>query len=84
MEDEFRLTSREYATIRGLSVEALRSRRRRELERGNFVIRDGKYFWKNDRPIKGAVIENSHPKETDCFVIQGQKRLIRENVIVVP
>ena len=62
MEDEFRLTSREYATIRGLSVEALRSRRRRELERGNFVIRDGKYFWKNARPIKGAVIENSPPK----------------------
>ena len=75
MEDEFRLTSREYATIRGLSVEALRSRRRRELERGNFVIRDGKYFWKNDRPIKGAVIENSHPKRNGLFRDPGAKKI---------
>ena len=51
MEKDFRLTSSEYAKMRGLSVEALRSRRRRELERDNFICIDGKYWWKNDRPI---------------------------------
>ena len=51
MEKDFVLTSSEYAKLHDLSVEALRSRRRRELERGNFVIRDGKYWWKRDRPI---------------------------------
>ena len=51
MEKDFRLTSSEYAKIRGLSVEALRSRRRRELENGNFILKNGNYFWKNDRPI---------------------------------
>ena len=51
MEKDFRLTSSEYAKLRDLSVEALRSRRRRELERGNFICVDGKYWWKRDRPI---------------------------------
>ena len=51
MEKDFRLTSSEYAKMRDLSVEALRSRRRRELERGNFICVDGKYWWKRDRPI---------------------------------
>ena len=51
MEKDFRLTSSEYAKMHDLSVEALRSRRRRELERGNFICVDGKYWWKRDRPI---------------------------------
>jgi len=51
MEKDFRLTSSEYAKVRGLSVEALRSRRRRELESGNFICVQGKYWWKNDRPF---------------------------------
>ena len=51
MEKDFRLTSSEYAKILDISVEALRSRRRRELENGNFILENGKYLWKRDRPI---------------------------------
>jgi len=60
MEKNFRLTSSEYAKIRGLSVEALRSRRRRELERGNFILKNGNYLWKNDRPMTVKKINSSH------------------------
>ena len=60
MEKDFRLTSSEYAKVRGLSVEALRSRRRREIERGNFICVDGKYWWKNDRPF--MVKTNGHDR----------------------
>ena len=51
MEKDFRLTSSEYAKILDISTEALRSRRRRELENGNFILINGKYLWKRDRPI---------------------------------
>ena len=51
MEKDFRLTSSEYAKLRDLSVEALRSRRRRELERDNYIVVEGKYWWRSDRPI---------------------------------
>ena len=51
MDKIFRLTSSEYAKLIGISNEALRSRRRRKLEQGNF-IKDGKeYFWKT--PLRG-------------------------------
>ena len=48
MEKDFRLTSSEYAKLRDLSVEALRSRRRRELEKDNYIcinISDGFDGW---------------------------------------
>ena len=51
MEKDFRLTSSEYAKLRDLSVEALRSRRRRELEKDNYICIEGKYWWKSDRPM---------------------------------
>ena len=61
MEKNFRLTSSEYAKIRDLSVEALRSRRRRELERDNYIVVDGKYWWRSDRPITVKKKGNSRP-----------------------
>lgn len=54
MDNEFRLTSREYAAILGIQPEALRSRRRRGLENGNFKEIDKKFWWKTplrDRPF---------------------------------
>ena len=51
MEKDFRLTSSEYAKLRDLSVEALRSRRRRELEKDNYICIEGKYWWKSDGPM---------------------------------
>tara|TARA_R110002020_G_scaffold163671_1_gene349794 strand:+ start:2060 stop:2839 length:780 start_codon:yes stop_codon:yes gene_type:complete len=54
MDNEFRLTSREYAAILGIKHEALRSRRRRGLEDGNFKEIDKKFWWKTplkDRPL---------------------------------
>lgn len=54
MDNEFRLTSREYAAILGIQPEALRSRRRRGLENGNFKEIDKKFWWKTplkDRPL---------------------------------
>ena len=51
MEKDFRLTSSEYAKLCDLSVEALRSRRRRELEKDNYICIEGKYWWKSDRPM---------------------------------
>ena len=51
MEKDFRLTSAEYAKLRDLSVEALRSRRRRELEKDNYICIEGKYWWKSDGPM---------------------------------
>ena len=59
MEKDFRLTSSEYAKLHDLSVEALRSRRRRELESGNFICVEGKYWWKRDRPIAVSKKVNS-------------------------
>ena len=51
MNDEYRLTSSEYAKILGISCEALRSRRRRQIET-NYIRDDyGNYWWKNDRPM---------------------------------
>ena len=44
MDDIFRLTSFEYARMLGISQEALRSRRRRNQEDGNFK-KVGKVFW---------------------------------------
>ena len=61
MDKNFRLKSSEYAKMRDLSVEALRSRRRRELERDNYIVVDGKYWWRSDRPITVKKKGNSRP-----------------------
>ena len=51
MDKIFRLTSSEYAKLLDLSNEALRSRRRRNLEDGNFKKVGKEFFWKT--PVKG-------------------------------
>ena len=61
MEKDFRLTSSEYAKLRDLSVEALRSRRRRELEKDNYICVEGKYRWRSDRPFTVKKKGNSRP-----------------------
>jgi len=61
MEKDFRLTSSEYAKLRDLSVEALRSRRRRELERDNYICVEGKYWWRSNGPITAKKKINDRP-----------------------
>ena len=61
MEKNFRLTSSEYAKLHDLSVEALRSRRRRELEKDNYICVEGKYWWRSDRPFTVNKKGNSRP-----------------------
>ncbi len=51
MDEIYRLTSGEYAKLLDLSNEALRSRRRRNLEDGNFKKVGKEYFWKT--PVRG-------------------------------
>jgi len=75
MDNEFRLTSTEYAKILGISVEALRSRRRREIETNYIKDKFGNYWWKNDRPINGAVSSNDHPKKHGLFRVPGAKKI---------
>ena len=55
MDKDFRLTSSEYARLLGITNEALRSRRRRNQEDGNFIQIENKFWWKTpsrDRPIE--------------------------------
>ena len=52
MNDDYRLTSSEYAKILGISTEALRTRRRREQVRNYIRDESGNYWWKRDRPDK--------------------------------
>lgn len=51
MDKIFRLTSSEYAKLIGITNEALRSRRRRNLEDGNFKKVGKEFFWKT--PVRG-------------------------------
>jgi hypothetical protein len=65
MDKDFRLTSSEYARLLGISGEALRSRRRRNQEDGNFIEADNKFWWKTpsrDRPltVKTATNDRAH------------------------
>jgi hypothetical protein len=75
MNNEFRLTSTEYAKILGISVEALRSRRRREIETNYIQDKFGNYWWKNDRPTNAAVEQNDRPKKHGLFRDPGSKKI---------
>jgi hypothetical protein len=64
MDKDFRLTSSEYARLLGLTAEALRSRRRRNQENGNFIQIENKFWWKTpsrDRPLKVKTASNDRP-----------------------
>ena len=54
MEKDFILTSSEYAKLIDISAESLRSRRRRGLYEGQYILRNKSYYWKRPRP------NNSH------------------------
>lgn len=61
MDKDFRLTSSEYARLLGITNEALRSRRRRNQEDGNFIQIENKFWWKTpsrDRPIEVKTVSN--------------------------
>ncbi len=76
MNDDYRLTSSEYAKILGISAEALRSRRRREIETNYIQDKFGNYWWKNDRPINDAVNANDRgPKRNGLFRDPGAKKI---------
>jgi len=55
----YKFSSTQYADMLGISTEALRSRRRREIFRNWKKDEFGNYWWKDDRPNKNAVNENN-------------------------
>ena len=52
MENEFVLSSTEFAALLGISTESLRSRRRRGMYRDQYVLKNKSYAWKRPRPNK--------------------------------
>jgi hypothetical protein len=50
MENDFILTSTEFAKITGISNESLRSRRRRGLYQDQYTLKNKSYRWKRPRP----------------------------------
>ena len=84
MEKDFRLTSREYAAIIGIKPEALRSRRRRGLENGNFKEIDNKFWWKTplgDRPFIVDDRDTSRPIRVQSSVFPASKYRRRGTLI---
>ena len=69
MNEEYNLTSRDYADLLGITTETLRTRRRRETEKNFIIDEHGKYWWKRDRPIQGQ-------KETNVLSGPGPSSLI--------
>ena len=50
MENEFVLSSTEFAALLGISTESLRSRRRRGMYRDQYVLKNKSYLWKKPAP----------------------------------
>ena len=50
MENEFILTSQEFATLLGISTESLRSRRRRGQYSDLYILKNKNYLWKRPAP----------------------------------
>jgi len=72
----YKFSSGQYADMLGISTEALRSRRRREINRNWKQDKFGNYWWKDDRPIKGAANENDRlPKRNGLFRDPGAKKI---------
>ena len=69
MNEEYNLTSRDYADLLGITTETLRTRRRRETEKNFIIDEHGKYWWKRDRPTQGQ-------KETNVLSGPGPSSLI--------
>ena len=63
MENDFILTSTEFARIAGISAESLRSRRRRGMYQDQYVLRNKSYHWKRQRPARvGATALDRGPR----------------------
>tara|TARA_R110000824_G_scaffold45889_1_gene132422 strand:- start:357 stop:1292 length:936 start_codon:yes stop_codon:yes gene_type:complete len=88
MDEIYRLTSSEYAKLIGISNEALRSRRRRNQEEGNYKKVGSDYFWMtplagrpnmavtvaNDRgPRYGIPVKNVKRKRRRGVVARGEQ-----------
>lgn len=59
MENDFILTSTEFAKLIDISTESLRSRRRRGLYQDQYVLKNKSYRWKRPRPNQvGATAQN--------------------------
>ena len=77
MDKDFRLTSSEYARLLGITNEALRSRRRRNQEDGNFIQIENKFWWKTpsrDRPIEVKTVSNDRGPSPLPPASTGKKR----------
>ena len=63
MENDFILTSSEFANLIDTSVESLRSRRRRGLYQDQYILKNKSYRWKRPRPNQvGATALNHGPQ----------------------
>jgi hypothetical protein len=72
----YKFSSNQYAQMLNISTEALRSRRRREIFQNYKQDKFGNYWWKDDRPNKGAVNEfNRSPKRNGLFRNPGAKKI---------
>jgi len=71
----YKFSSNQYAQMLNISTEALRSRRRREISQNYKQDKFGNYWWKDDRPNKGAVKENDRPKKHGLFRDPGSKKI---------
>ena len=65
MDKIFKFTPSEYAKLRGISTSAVRKRRLNGLEKNNFKIENGKYYYRTperDRPNIVEVTPHNNPK----------------------
>ena len=54
MVNEYILTSSEFAKLTDITTESLRSRRRRGMYKGQYLLKNKSYLWKRPRHFKGA------------------------------
>lgn len=74
MNEEYNLTSRDYADLLGISTDTLRKRRRRNLEKNFIQDEQGKYWWKRDRPSQDKSPAHVRSKN-GLFRVPGSKKL---------
>ena len=67
MENEFILTSTEFAKLIGISNESLRSRRRRGMYHDQYVLKNKSYAWKRPRPNKvgGPLVRGQNVRDAN-------------------
>ena len=74
MNEEYNLTSRDYADLLGISTDTLRKRRRRGLEKNFIQDKQEKYWWKRDRPSQDKSPAHVRSKN-GLFRVPGSKKL---------